>query len=238
MRRVLIAAGLVLLAAFSLAPALRRTDADRDLAASAHTPARAPERVTPDAADARTKDPAQRSESSAPEVIPVPNDPRAAQQMVQRRRDIEDCMRARSAWWAERWTVRTGVRWLPPGERERVERAFAQSRTRQLDSCRRQGLRLEGDALPELPDNHLDALLQAAAATGDPRARLHQLWRQRGRRDLDSQVRPVLVAALDAALREADPEMLADIGYVIEQHRDDDIGELQNGWRPGGRSGE
>jgi hypothetical protein len=238
MRRGFIAAGLLLLAAFALAPVLRKTSADQNPAASTRAPARAPDRAAPDAADAPPNDPVQPAEASAPEVIPVPNDPRAAQQMVLRRRDIEDCMRARSTWWAERWTVRTGVRWLPPDERERVERAFAQSRARQLDSCRRQGLRLEGDALPELPDSHLDALLQAAAATGDPRARLHQLWRQRGRRDLDSQVRPVLVAALDAALREADPELLADIGYVMEQHRDDDIGELQNGWRPGGRSGE
>lgn len=238
MRRLLIAAGWVLLVAFALAPALRQTNADRDLAASAHTPARAPERATPDAADAPTKDPVQRSEASAPEVIPVPDDPRAAQQMVLRRRDIEDCLRARSAWWAERWTDRTGVRWLPPEERQRVEQAFAQSRARQLDSCRRQGLRLEGEALPELPDDHLDALLQSAAATGDPRARLHQLQWQRGRRDLDRQVRPVLYAALDAALHNADPELLADIGYVIEQHQNDDIGELQNGWRPGGRSGD
>lgn len=89
-----------------------------------------------------------------------------------------------------------------------------------------------------MPDDHLDALLQSAAATGDPRARLHQLQWQRGRRDLDRQVRPVLYAALDAALRDADPELLADIGYVIEQHQNDDIGELQNGWRPGGRSGD
>jgi hypothetical protein len=149
MRRLLIAAGWVLLVAFALAPALRQTNADRDLAASAHTPARAPERATPDAAP--TKDPAQRSEASAPEVIPVPDDPRAAQQMVLRRRDIEDCLRARSAWWAERWTDRTGVRWLPPKERQRVEQAFAQSRARQLDSCRRQGLRLEGTRFRSCP---------------------------------------------------------------------------------------
>ena len=238
MRRALVAAGLLLLAALALTPVLRVPRPEPAPATTAESSAAAPDSPVTGTADDGSGDLAQPPAAAPPEAIPVPGDPQAAHDMALRLRDIEDCLRARSTWWAGRWTERTGTRWLPPDEREKVQQAFAQSRARQLDSCRRQGLRLDNDDLSDLPKGHAEALLQAAAAAGDPRARLNQIRWQRGRDDLDRQVRPALRDALDFALRKPDPELLVDIGYLLEQHRADDLGDLQNGWLPGGRSGE